>query len=397
MLAITFVALLGASTSSLSPGYVFVTTAQGNGELDSWSEAGGNFGTAAGDAICRTEAGNAGVPDAGSYVAALSDSSNDMFCRLNGLGGKYPFCGQASPPSNAGPWLRRDGAPFATLAMLNGFSAITPVIFAADGTAVSSGATYFTGSEATVYVGFYTSSAAACSDWIAGDGTFTSYGESDGASQYWSYVGTNFCSSSQHLMCMKSGASAPFAYAKRSGRIEFATHASGNGDLSTWAEAGTATGIAAGDAICQSEAATYGFSAPSSFKAWLSDTANSINAIDRFQNDGPWVRSDGLPVSVSRAALASGSLASQPGLDPTGTFTSFNMMTGTTNQGLSTGSDCNGWTSADPTVMFTQGAGNVIGQWAQDGDVGCNSPGQRLYCFSDLDRIFDSSLEIAPY
>jgi len=42
----------------------FVTSASGTGNLNSWPDAGGLFGLAAGDAICRAQATAAGLPNA---------------------------------------------------------------------------------------------------------------------------------------------------------------------------------------------------------------------------------------------------------------------------------------------------------------------------------------------
>jgi hypothetical protein len=236
-----------------------------------------------------------------------------------------------------------------------------------------------------------------CSDWTVADNSFVADGISDGAAQLWIYQGSVPCSDVNHLMCMKKGLSAPIDYARRSGRTMFVSHATGNGNLSTWTQAGTATGIAAGDAVCQSDAATYGFAAPSSFKAWLSDSTQSLNAIDRFQNDGPWVRSDGIPLAASRTALTSGNLVTQSGLSADGLFTGSVISTGTTNAGVASGAECSGWTSADPGLQDTYGAGNFVEQWSQAYTFACSTPGQRLYCFSDLDRIFGSSIEAVPY
>jgi hypothetical protein len=76
-------------------GLVFASSAIGTGDLGSWPQAGGADGLAAGDAICRTLARDAGLPDPDGFVAWLSTSTADAIDRLGG----FP-----------GPWKRVDGA-----------------------------------------------------------------------------------------------------------------------------------------------------------------------------------------------------------------------------------------------------------------------------------------------
>ena len=66
-----------------SPGaIVFTTSVAGTGDLSSWPEAGGESGLEAGDAICRTLAAAARLPEPESFVAWLSDSTLDARDRL---------------------------------------------------------------------------------------------------------------------------------------------------------------------------------------------------------------------------------------------------------------------------------------------------------------------------
>ena len=88
----------------------------------------------------------------------------------------------------------------------------------------------------------------------------------------------------------------------------FVTSESGTGDLSSWADAGGETGLAAGDAICQAAAERAGLSG--TFRAWLSDTNTDaychLHGLTGKKADkcggtslptpyGPWVRMDGFP------------------------------------------------------------------------------------------------------
>ena len=82
-----------------SPGsLVFITSATGPGELGLWEEASGATGVAAGDAICRNLAAAAHLPAPSSFVAWLSDATQDAADRL----------------TSNGPFRRIDGVSVAT-------------------------------------------------------------------------------------------------------------------------------------------------------------------------------------------------------------------------------------------------------------------------------------------
>ncbi len=84
------------------------------------------------------------------------------------------------------------------------------------------------------------------------------------------------------------------------GKLAYVTVATGTGDLSSWADAGGATGLEAADAVCQAEATHAGF--VGTFKAWLSDSYH--DARDRIGTDsGPWLRTDGFPFTSSMTSL----------------------------------------------------------------------------------------------
>src|SRR6188768_570424 len=91
-------------------------------------------------------------------------------------------------------------------------------------------------------------------------------------------------------------------------RRMFVTSVSGTGDLGSWPAAGIATGLAAGDAICQARASAASLPNPSGYRAWLSDSTD--DAYCRIHmltgklsancgqptlpaSAGPWRRTDG--------------------------------------------------------------------------------------------------------
>lgn len=66
----------------------FVTSVQGNANLQTWADANGLSGLAAADRICRQRATAAGLAEADQFVAWMSDSNDDAYCRVHGLPGK---------------------------------------------------------------------------------------------------------------------------------------------------------------------------------------------------------------------------------------------------------------------------------------------------------------------
>jgi hypothetical protein len=90
----------------------FVTAGTVSGAIS----LGANQGVAAADALCQTSAGEAGLANPTRFVAWLSTSTADAYCRVLGQSaGKRSDatpCGLATPPST-GPWVTTTGFPFA--------------------------------------------------------------------------------------------------------------------------------------------------------------------------------------------------------------------------------------------------------------------------------------------
>jgi hypothetical protein len=398
--SVLFAALIGAGqvVIPVNPGQVFVTKAQGNGNLGSWAEAGGKTGIAAGDAICVSEATQANLVGPSAYIAALSDSNNDLYCRLHGLSGKVATnCGQPNLPAYAGPWQRVDGNPFATLnTFLNSSVTLTPASIHADRTSAENDL-FFQGTAAGMV---YDSTNGACSDWTSGASSTVA---ANAAGSIYFTGSTSNCLGGASLLCLQAGQNVPFNKGFPSGRLAFTTTSSGNGDLSTWTNAAGETGILAADQVCKAEAAAHSLTAPGSFKAWISDSTQSINAIDRFQNDGPWVRIDGIVIASSKAALTDPTrIVSAPSISSSGSIVLGEVvLTGTDNEGhyVTGNDDCMGWTSASTTDAFPWGRSDSISYWSSEDafTTGCNTSSNRLYCFSDLDLIFDGKFDAIPY
>lgn len=165
------------------------------------------------------------------------------------------------------------------------------------------------------------------------------------------------------------------------GRLVFVTDA--------W-RSGNVGGLAAADALCQSEAGAAG--RPGTFLAWLS--AGAVTPATRFtRGSSPWVRADGTVVANDWADLTDGTLraaidANAAGAAPvTGTCpaSAVSAWTGTDVSGASLGADCGGWTNTTAsTVVGNPSATDA--RWTQNGPSSCGNVcvsdvGNRFYCF----------------
>ena len=359
---------------------VFVTSVSGTGNLSTWSDAGGQTGLAAGDAICGARAEAAGLT--GNFVAWLSDDSDDAYCRVHNLTGKKSNnCGLSALPVTAGPWLRMDGFPFSeTIDILTSFNSfnITPVLY--DENNQKKYTSYFTG---TSYNGIQRTEN--CDNWTIASGALGGFGRSTDTKSGWSYVAFNTCAINQSLFCIQTDQGEALPDYKIQGKKAFVTSEVGNGNLGSWQDAVNAGqssgGIAAGDAICKARASAAGLTNSNSFKAWLSDS--SINAKDRFTSDGPWVRVDGVKVANNLADLIDGEIFTSITLTENGNYRSgTRSFTGTNASGLNTTMNCSNW-SSDQNIS-TVGVNSIVNELWTDTDTAwsCGSL-NAIYCFED--------------
>jgi hypothetical protein len=354
---------------------VFVTSVSGTGNLSTWPDANGATGLAAGDAICQARAAAAGIP--GSFVAWLSDASDDAFCRVQGLTGtRAADCGQATPPAAAGPWMRVDGVPWA--GALEDLVAAPPRVYAPvaldelgavapepvfsntgpDGSAVTTG----------------------CGNWSDGVGG-VGYGGARMTGTYWTQWGAWSCGSPARLLCFEVGDGPALEFPAITDKRAFITSTTVTGNLAASPDAGGATGVAAGDAICRARATAAGLADPLAFKAWLSDAAAS--AASRFTSDGPWVRLDGLRVADSEADLLDARLATTLNLTETGAYlTDALAWTGTAYNGTANAWRCGDWTGTDTWALA--GRGNDARKWTVGEYITpCATAAHHLYCLED--------------
>lgn len=178
----------------------------------------------------------------------------------------------------------------------------------------------------------------------------------------------------------------------------FVTSVTGSANLSTWLEAQGQTGLAAGDAICQTLAHDgAGLPTWQDFRAWLStSTEDAYCRVAGFDGQksadcgelslpdaGPWERLDGEPFATSLSQLtANSALLHAPIVDETGALAASGLaFTGTLGSGAAyAAGDCSGWT------LGTGGGGRMGlnsagGFWWTSASTGaCSLPG-RLFCF----------------
>jgi hypothetical protein len=403
LLAITMV-IAGAAAGWVSAAepderLVFVTSVAGTGDLGTWPDSGGHTGLEAADAICRSRAAAAGLPNPSDFAAWLSDSDDDAYCRAHGLTGKKAEnCGLDDLPAWAGPWVRTDGFRFAaridkilgyfgevyTAASLDEFGHLRP----------HDDRVYFTNTSSVGTLNYVDST---CHDWTsADDSQYVRVGTGDRTTFDWTSHHNRGCDDNLPLLCLQVGAGPDLPALEISGAVVFQTSAQGTGDLASWDEAGGHSGITAADAICRSLATSAGLYRPNSFKAWISNA--TFAAPDRFTYDGRWVRVDGVPIAESLRDLTDGAIFAPINVTETGRYTyPISVWTATTQYGYKHSNNCANWTSGDrPDV----GVGGVNAEWTgrwsgRSGDSGpyCFVP-EALYCFAqDSESVFFDDFE----
>ena len=155
--------------------------------------------------------------------------------------------------------------------------------------------------------------------------------------------------------------------------VSFVTSSVGTGDLSTWPDAvsaGTATGLAAGDAVCQARAQAAGLTG--TFKGWLSDDNNDAycrmhglsgrksancgqTALPAWA--GPWVRMDGEPFAEVISKLTGSYAVLTPAkLDEMNHLAPYEYWTGTNIYGESSTDTCTGWTDSSSVGYGREGS-----------------------------------------
>ncbi len=386
---------------------VFITSVTGKGNLGSWSEGHGQTGQAAGDAICRARAAAASLPNATTYRAWLSTSGNDAYCHVQGLTGTVGNGCDGIAQPGGGPWSLRDGVtPFS--GSLDELTATNAVIYrpvASDeyGDPIDNLTSFvWTGTHADG-----TATSDDCNGWKSITGQSTGLvGSPVGSTQIWTdYHDIGFgCSGTFHLLCFEPGESeAPDTRWTEPAALAFTTSASGNGDLSSWPDAGGQTGLDAGDAICRAVAARAALPAPDSFVAWLS--SSTIDARDRLVDPGPGIafkRLDGFTVATSKADLIDNSNAAPFNVDEHGRYFATDSYSWTGTFGDGTGdrivpANCNDWSSTAPEAGQAD-LGDLASAGSTDWTFEVNdycSASYHLMCLSGVVTIFLDGFDLS--
>lgn len=387
-----------------SPPRMFITSVAGPGDLSLWDDAHGYAGLQAADEICRSRAAAGLIARARNYVAFLSDSNNDAYCRVHGATGRVYVnsCNAASLPTGAGPWYRMDGEPAMDVAQN---SLVFPpdagyvphhILFDEFGVAFAASqpqdSRAFTG---TMPNGVLTNPTDTCGDWGSTSHVQATAGDAfEGYGDFWDAA--VYCDESRRLICLESGTHGPALphVHPHTARVAFVTSSVGTGDLSSWPDADGATGTDAGDNICRAHAQRAHLPLADSFKAWLASP--SASATERLQFDGPLYRTDNARVAVSIADLTDGELDAPLQLDEKGQPVLGYTWTGALADGQAGYATCSGWTYSGNDEGGHEGhAAAADASWTIDvieGGFGCGAS-LALYCIGDNDSIFLEGFE----
>jgi len=391
-------ALLGSAPAEAVKRRAFATSATGTGNLNSWPQADGLFGVAAGDRICQNLAAAAELDNADQYRAWLSAPTLDAYCHVQGLDGtKEENCDGLG--QGAGPWFQLAGAGnyTGTLDELTGPEGIIfrgvfqdEEAFFLDPPSIG---TYWTGTSRTGEA-----LADTCSGWVVGDsGAEGGVGELRASAARWSDRGfTGACNTARRLLCLERGASeAPAPTPWQPAAIAFVTRAAGNSNFDVWVTGEEAPGIPAADVLCRNQAAGGNLPSPDSFVAWLSDS--SVDARDRLTlTNAAYRRVDGYVVANSKTDLIDGTNDLSIHVDQEGKYLTENLgvFTGTLPDGTGSGGDCDDWTNAPPGNSTAGNAAHMRSDEWTDGPARLCNSSNHIYCFSNVETLFWDGFEI---
>jgi hypothetical protein len=386
---------VGDGTTCTRARVTFVTSVTGNGNLGSWADSGGQTGLAAADAVCQARAAAVGL--SGTYVAWLSSTATDAYCRVHGLTGKKSArCGQPTLPVAAGPWVSVTATPFAPAIdrlLSPNLELYYPAGLDELGNALPVTTQIFTATDTNgVFVPLNTSYPTPCSDWTSGLNTGRSvaglaYGGGTGWTRWGGTTTYLACDTANRLRCMEVGAGPALPPRHPAAKRAFVTSLTGNGNMSTWAGSGGSTGLLGADAICRQRARFSGYPNAQSFKAWMSTASGTVAT--RFTSNGPWARPDGVLIAVSKPDVLDGQILAPISMTELGQYlsgatTSDNAWTGTNPDGtLNTTWNCSSFATSSSSIFGATGLHDYIdNNWSYGAGTSCNAL-RRLYCFED--------------
>lgn len=391
--------------------YIFTTSSSGTGAFGEWAAAGdsGFVGLSAADYICQLEASGAGLPNPDNYIAWVSDSQNDAYCRAHGMfGTKGDDCGASGGlPVSAGPWLRTDNQLFGgdLPGIVEDGEVYRPVDLNALASPFFSPKQAWTGTSADG-----TSSGFHCNDWTSsssGDGSdlyLGLTGNTESTVINWTEDDIRACSDAARLTCLSAGSSGaavappPPPYSA-SDRRAFVSSLAGPAAFSTWQLPDGSTpgddglgGLGAADEICQSLASAANLERPDQFKALLADTSTGL--FERFDFQNRWYRVDNVKIVDGMDELfepdeniQTAIVLDEQGL-PVVEIT--DVWTGMDTQGTMLNDNCGDWTSTSFNDWSVTGSAKFSDlRLISKDEKRCGDPAH-LYCFSDSDEISTS-------
>ena len=174
------------------------------------------------------------------------------------------------------------------------------------------------------------------------------------------------------LYCFDTSHIAPLGITPVTGRIGFVS--TGTFDPST--------GIAAADAICQSEAAAAALPNATTFLSLLStSTASAASRFNVSAGSEPFVRPDGIEIAAA-PTLAAGTLDSGIWQNADGTYVTAGTTlawTGSTNPSTLGSHTCNNWITKSASITGSVGDSSRTDFWFNDGATAC-SGSSVVYC-----------------
>jgi len=296
-----------------TPNVAFVTSRAFAGELG---------GTLQADQACQMAAAAAGLPTtlAGNdYVAWLSAVNSEARQRL--------------APATRG-WVRPDGKPFTdTIFGLSNGVVFYPLRVTELGDVVDA-EWVWTG---TSWDG--TADSLNCANWTNGtSGSYARLGSTAGGTIAWTAAGSASCSGAYRLYCLGTKAAVPvLPVPPPNARRAFVSSTNFVPQ----------SGLAGGDALCQSDAASAGLSG--TYRALLATSA--ATAASRFGIGAPWARVDGVTVFGSLDDLTAETLAAALDVEagggrPLGGVSSWTGAITTSTVGTAS-TTCNNWSVGD--------------------------------------------------
>ncbi|HTJ46815.1 MAG TPA: choice-of-anchor D domain-containing protein [Kofleriaceae bacterium] len=221
-------------------------------------------GLAGADDICQSSAAAAGLP--GHFVAFLSTSSVDAKSRVG----------------NARGWIRTDGKP--VIDQLSTTLTTGQLFYAPEydenGQLTSTSVITGSNSDGTK------SSGETCSDYTSTSG-YAAFGAPSYGAFNWLLLGVTDCTSTFSLACMQTDYTNAVSPPPLGSPLAFLTK--GFFD--------TATGLAAADALCKSEATAAGLQYPDLYKALLG--TSTMAPASRFNSTYVWRRADDVALNVA--------------------------------------------------------------------------------------------------